>query len=132
MWSINNATETGRIDLDVMCLLMTTCPRLQLHSLVRGHYQNARDRYVVGLFEHETDRPADVRRLNKVRDVEHVLGVNREVVLQVRLDQTRLERTDAHARARRLHAQVFGQCLDGVLRARVRAGCLAHLRAENA
>ncbi len=42
------------------------------------------------LFEHKADCPRHIRRLRHPLDPEHVAGVLREMILQMRLDQARL------------------------------------------
>ena len=52
------------------------------HPLIGGHDENARNRHVVGLLEHEADRPTDIRRLHHRPDVQQILELTaRELTL---------------------------------------------------
>jgi len=62
---------------------------------------------MVWLFEHKPDNPPDICRLNQGLDIEHVLGVNREMGLQMCLDKARLKAANAHTRPGPLHTQIL-------------------------
>jgi len=87
---------------------------------------------MVGLFEHEADGPANILRRGHVLDIQRILGVDREMVLEMGVYQTRFEGADAHSCPGGLHTQVLGQGFDSILCAGISAGRLTHLCAEDA